>query len=162
MNGRIMSQSLKWISALVLLGVAIFASMLTRGVPPPALTDARMNAIRARVCAAARSHGVPPANLEGLPQVGSYTNSLEDGWGNRVSYTVDGDVVTLTSFGSDGRPGGSGPASDIVRTFHVFEKRQTQASKTGEAQRPRASWERGRHVKRARDVKRDGGKRGRS
>ena len=38
-----------------------------------------------------------------------------DPWNNPIGYTIDGNGWTLTSYGSDGAPGGVGTAADLVK-----------------------------------------------
>ena len=42
-----------------------------------------------------------------------------DPWGHPYQYKVNGGEVTLTSYGSDGEPGGSDSAADITRTIRM-------------------------------------------
>ncbi|MBX3117536.1 MAG: type II secretion system major pseudopilin GspG [Fimbriimonadaceae bacterium] len=46
---------------------------------------------------------------------GPYTEKAipPDPWFNEYIYTSDGETITLTSYGSDGQPGGEGEAADI-------------------------------------------------
>jgi hypothetical protein len=45
-----------------------------------------------------------------------------DGWGRPVSWKVEVDKITVTSFGADGQPGGDGTAADIVATVDFTGK----------------------------------------
>jgi general secretion pathway protein G len=42
-----------------------------------------------------------------------------DPWGHPYQYKVNGGEVTLTSYGSDGEPGGRDSAADITRTIRM-------------------------------------------
>ena len=45
-----------------------------------------------------------------------------DRWGNEYQYTSDGKSFTILSYGADGKPGGTGFATDISKTVTTKEK----------------------------------------
>jgi hypothetical protein len=47
--------------------------------------------------------------------------SRVDGWGRQIGLSVDGDVITLTSLGADGKPGGTGDNRDFVCSIRVAD-----------------------------------------
>jgi hypothetical protein len=50
-----------------------------------------------------------PPSLDALPKRSGELSGLRDGWHNPLQYTVSSDgVITLTSYGWDRKPGGSG------------------------------------------------------
>ena len=57
--------------------------------------------------------------LKTLVQAGIARELPMDPWGHPYRYVVNGGEVTLTSFGSDGEPGGSDDAADITRTIRM-------------------------------------------
>ena len=65
-------------------------------------------------------HGRYPSTSEGL-QALVETNILEapprDPWGNLYGYALQDSEIELHSWGSDGAPGGSGVAEDIIERF---------------------------------------------
>jgi type II secretion system (T2SS) protein G len=65
-----------------------------------------------------------PRSLDELPTNVSWPNrhsSKDDAWDGHILYKVSpDDLVTLTSYGKDRRPGGAGDAADIVGRFHAF------------------------------------------
>lgn len=88
------------------------------GVNPKGLTYTTIIVIKRRTFAYIREHGRAPQKLEQLPTLTGYDNSISDGWENPIRYSVDtSGVVTVESFGSDGKPGGTGYAEDIIVSF---------------------------------------------
>ncbi|MGA2255740.1 MAG: type II secretion system protein GspG [Thermoguttaceae bacterium] len=61
-----------------------------------------------------------PASLSVLPvDEGPYGKAV-DGCGHDLQYSVDHDgVITLTSFGADGKPGGDGRDADIIMRYRT-------------------------------------------
>jgi len=57
--------------------------------------------------------------LQALVAAGVARELPRDPWGHPYGYAVNGGEVTLTSFGDDGEPGGSGAAADIVKTIRM-------------------------------------------
>jgi general secretion pathway protein G len=63
-----------------------------------------------------------PSQTDGLKllvQAGISRELPADPWGHPYQYKVNGGEVTLTSYGSDGEPGGSDSAADITRTIRM-------------------------------------------
>ena len=66
--------------------------------------------------------GSLPSQSDGLKllvQAGISREMPKDPWGHPYRYAVNGGEVTLTSYGSDGEPGGSDTAADITRTIKM-------------------------------------------
>ena len=62
-----------------------------------------------------KKHRQAPPNLAVLPEWEGF-NRTRDGWGHDIQYAVDKEgIVTLTSFGADGKPGGTGRDADIAQ-----------------------------------------------
>lgn len=113
-----------WISIVIVLSVLALATCIIAilddfiRIPPHELTTTRMFFIQRRIFDYIREHGATPQNLEQLSKIDGYDNSTEDGWRRPILYSVDSNsVVTLKSFGADGRPGGDGKSKDIVQSF---------------------------------------------
>jgi hypothetical protein len=65
-------------------------------------------------------HQTLPKNLSELPQTDGKIDGTKDGWGRPILYIIGkNDAVTLMSLGSDGKPGGSGEAADIIESFQT-------------------------------------------
>ena len=63
-----------------------------------------------------------PSQSDGLKllvQSGISRELPRDPWGNPYQYAVKEGEVTLTSYGSDGEPGGTDSAADITRTIRM-------------------------------------------
>jgi hypothetical protein len=59
-----------------------------------------------------------PASIEILPRRAGYANQIIDGWGNKLKYTISKDgLITITSFGADGEPGGVAENADISVSY---------------------------------------------
>lgn len=66
-----------------------------------------------------KKHRQAPPNLAVLPEWEGF-NTTCDGWGHDIQYSVDKEgIVTLTSFGADGKPGGTGQDADIVMRYRT-------------------------------------------
>jgi len=66
--------------------------------------------------------GSLPSQSDGLKllvQAGISREMPKDPWGHPYQYAVNGGEVTLTSYGSDGEPGGSDTAADITRKIKM-------------------------------------------
>jgi hypothetical protein len=84
-----------------------------------AFTADQMIFMRTKIIKFAERNNRLPAPNE-LRRVGEYEDLCWDGWGREIlcSYDKD-DVVTLTSFGRDGKKGGVGEDADIVGIFRA-------------------------------------------
>ncbi len=72
----------------------------------------------ARVQIYARRNGAVPPSLNVLPKRRGYANQITDGWHRPLLYHVAPDgVITITSFGRDGKPGGTGEDADISESY---------------------------------------------
>ena len=68
----------------------------------------------------AKEHGNTPPNLAVLPTRKDHANRITDGWGRELQYALDENgVITLTSLGADGKPGGDGLNKDRVRRYRT-------------------------------------------
>ena len=75
-----------------------------------------------RVQIYAKTNGTLPRTVADFPQRAGYANRTNDGWGNPLTYTVDNfGIVTLMSYGSDARRGGSGDAEDVGRSYRWLD-----------------------------------------
>ena len=101
----------------VLLAALVVALSSCATVPPTALTHARMHVMKRRIIKFAVAHGSLPNSVEELPRMEGYDNGIIDAWGRPLSMRVEGDTVTLTSFGRDGVPGGTGDDTDMIGIF---------------------------------------------
>jgi general secretion pathway protein G len=66
--------------------------------------------------------GALPSQSDGLKLLvltGISRETPKDPWGNPYHYAVNGEEVTLTSYGSDGEPGGTDSAADISKTIKM-------------------------------------------
>jgi len=66
--------------------------------------------------------GSLPSQSDGLRMLvhaGISRDVPTDPWGHPYRYAVSGGEVTLTSYGSDGEPGGSDAAADITKTIKM-------------------------------------------
>lgn len=77
-------------------------------------TRSRLNALEAPVRAYAAEYGKPPTTLDDLSLP---PEALVDHLGEPFRYEVDGPRVTLTSYGSDKKPGGILFKKDVTVSF---------------------------------------------
>jgi hypothetical protein len=84
----------------------------------------RMHVIKRRILRFAQEFDRLPHDLSAIPEIPGFDNSIRDDWGRPIMYHVgSGDVVTLTSFGRDGAPGGIDDSTDIICAFPTREVR---------------------------------------
>lgn len=110
----------KSIVAFILLVVILFivAHFFSGTIPPDALTRTTMIGIARRVREYTKTHKYLPEDILTLPEQEGYSNSIKDGWGNKILYMITEDeMVILASFGKDRKPGGIGKNIDIIRSF---------------------------------------------
>ncbi len=97
----------------LLLGLAFFDV-----IPPVDMTQTAIIETFARIDLYAEANKAVPLSLEALPKRKGYANRTTDGWGRPLRYSVGEDgVITLRSFGADGKPGGEGKNADISRSY---------------------------------------------
>ncbi len=84
-------------------------------VPPDDMTVTAIGETMMRIQMHMKSQRDYPRDLSELPKLDGHTNQVTDGWGRTLLYSVDEmGVISLTSFGRDGKPGGDGLDQDIV------------------------------------------------
>jgi hypothetical protein len=67
-----------------------------------------------------KEHRQAPPSLQALPVEERSSYEPVDEWGHDLQYSVDRDgVITLTSFGADGKPGGDGQNADIIMHYRT-------------------------------------------
>jgi hypothetical protein len=88
-------------------------------IRPRERTEAAMAALEQRVRLAAASKLEIPDNLNDLPLVAGKVSDANDAWGRPLVLDRTGDVVTLISYGKDGRPGGTGLSADLLHRFTI-------------------------------------------
>ena len=60
-----------------------------------------------------------PSDLDSLPKISGKMNDVNDAWGRPILFQRDGDEVTLSSLGRDGKLGGTGADREITGVFSV-------------------------------------------
>jgi Type II secretion system (T2SS), protein G len=89
-------------------------------ITPVEMTHTAIDETFFRIHIYAQKYGAVPASLDALPKREGYANRTTDGWGRPLVYRVlpDG-AISLTSYGRDGTPGGSGDDADISVSYHT-------------------------------------------
>ena len=105
------------LSILAVVAVILAGLTLVDWIPPRALTHTHMHVMKRRILRYAASHDALPTSLEQLPYFDGFDNSVTDGWRRPILWKVEGDQVTLTSYGRDRTPGGFGEDADMVGVF---------------------------------------------
>jgi len=106
------------IAVVVILAVSAF--YLTAGrIPPYDLTISNMFETKRRIIRYAHIHNELPKNLDSLPKLEGHANSVLDGWGRPIIYSVsDGqEIVFLKSFGESGDSICKSSKPCIIRSF---------------------------------------------
>jgi hypothetical protein len=72
----------------------------------------------ARINIYAETNKAIPPSLDVLAKRDGYVNRTTDGWNRPLQYRVTQDgIITLTSLGADGKPGGNGEDADISVSY---------------------------------------------
>lgn len=130
----------------VLVGTVLFAavgvgcslgvvSQLVSHVSPRDYAATVMWVMKRRIIQYATLNDSLPTTPGQLPQMAGYDNSTTDRWGRPIIWRVDGDTVTLTSYGRDGKPGGTGEDEDILGVFRARTEDGRWADELGDWQR---------------------------
>ncbi|MEI8289359.1 MAG: type II secretion system protein GspG [Verrucomicrobiota bacterium] len=73
-----------------------------------------------RIAIYAETNKAVAPSLDVLPKRDGYANQTTDGWKRPLQYRVAKDgIITLTSLGADGKPGGSGENADISKSYRA-------------------------------------------
>jgi hypothetical protein len=99
---------------------SLMSDSLVDRIPPDAMTRTAMGETFVRIQMYMKEHRELPPSLAVLPTRKGYANSTTDGWGRPLGYTADEKgVITLTSLGADGKPGGDGLDQDIIQRYRT-------------------------------------------
>jgi len=110
------------IGAVAVAGLVGYVVLFGNFVPPISQTGLAMNSCKERIQQYALEHDKLPAKLSDTKEIAGTFNSNIDGWGNDIIYSADANgVVTLTSYGKDKKPGGTGDNTDITGIFKSRE-----------------------------------------
>jgi len=100
--------------------LAVSAFYLTVGrIPPYDLTISNMFETKRRIILYAHIHNELPKDLDSLPKIEGHANSILDGWGRSIIYSVsDGHgIVFLKSLGESGNSTCKNIKPCIIRSF---------------------------------------------
>jgi hypothetical protein len=95
-----------------------FLSGCTDKITPVEMTRTAMTETLARINIYAETNKAVAPSLDVLAKRDGYLNRTTDGWNRPVQYRVAQDgIITLTSLGADGKPGGDGENADISVSY---------------------------------------------
>lgn len=104
-------------ASLMFLALA-FLSGCTDKITPVEMTRTAMTETLARINIYAETNKAVAPSLDVLAKRDGYLNRTTDGWNRPVQYRVAQDgIITLTSLGADGKPGGDGENADISVSY---------------------------------------------
>ena len=108
------------VAAVAFVVVVYFAGELfvTR-IPPRSKTSGNMFIMKRRILRYASIHNAAPTSLDQLPLIEQRDNDVVDAWHRPILWQLDGDKVTLISYGRDGQPGGVDDDADIIGVFSM-------------------------------------------
>jgi hypothetical protein len=103
---------------LIFLGVASLFGC-TDKITPHDMTVTPMTETFVRINIYAETNRATPPSLDALPKREGYANRTTDGWNRPLLYRVAQDgIITLTSYGADAKPDGTGEHADISMSYH--------------------------------------------
>jgi hypothetical protein len=92
-------------------------------VTPEEMTRTSIIETFVRIDLYAKQNRCPPPSLDVLPRREGYVNRTIDGWNRPLQYHIGTDgLITLVSFGRDGKIGGSGEDADISQSYYSRRK----------------------------------------
>lgn len=105
-------------SASALFALACMSGCCGHIITPVESTNTAIMESFARVQLYAETNRAVPLSLDALPRRKRYANQTTDGWYRPLQYRVTpDDVITITSLGRDGKPGGTGEDADISVSY---------------------------------------------
>lgn len=136
MNRRILVTGL--IAGIVAVTFVLFSAVTV--ISPEDMTRTRLMVLEYRIRQYMK-HNKPETaiDLHSLPISPGRDHSVVDGWRRLFLCTVEGPVVTLTSYGKDGVPGGLGKNADISYRFDLGTNEQTRSIPGPETTLPQAT-----------------------
>lgn len=106
--------------SLVLIILSVFAvSYSIHEISPVEMTNTAITETFVRMSLYSRQESKVPENLEVLPEREGYINRIYDGWGRKLIYIKEENILTLKSLGMDGRFGGEGKNKDISKSYFI-------------------------------------------
>jgi len=100
--------------------VAGLSTLLIDRISPRDMTTSAITETFVRIGLYAQRNHAIPLSLDVLPKREGYANRTTDGWNRPLLFEVSSNgVIRLTSFGKDGRPGGSGEDTDIAKAYYT-------------------------------------------
>jgi len=120
-------------TAVLPLAVAAAIDFVNPPAPQPRRTSALadINGIEEALTLFSTQHGRLPTSEEGLAAlIPDYLDRFPiDPWGNAYVYELQGGPPRITSYGSDGKRGGEGAASDVTSAVDPHRQDETAPSK---------------------------------
>lgn len=111
---------------------AVFAVVSCDRITPVEMTKTAITETVVRINIYAETNRAVPPSLDVLPRRNGYANRTTDGWGRPLQYRVaTNGIITLTSFGRDAKPGGSGEDADVSESY--FAKKPDESLWVGSA-----------------------------
>ena len=102
---------------LMFLALAFFSGC-TDKITPVEMTRTAMTETLVRINIYAETNKAIAPSLDVLAKRDGYVNRTTDGWNRPLQYRVAQDgIITLTSLGADGKPGGDGEDADISVSY---------------------------------------------
>lgn len=92
-------------------------------LPPENATSTTMYVLKRRILFHTTKHDELPQSLETLIEIDGFDSRTNDYWGNKIQYSVDGNIVTLRSNGKDMMPGGINDDLDVIGIFEAKTSR---------------------------------------
>ncbi len=89
-------------------------------ISPQNMTRTAITETFFRVFLYAQKHNKIPYSYDILPVRKGFANRITDGWDRELILEIKDDkLMTLTSYGKDGKPGGEGENADISRSHKL-------------------------------------------
>lgn len=104
-------------------GILTMTGCCAHVITPVEMTHTAIGETFYRVHLYGKQHHKIPRSFDVLPVREGYANQTTDGWDRKLILEIkEGKVITITSYGKDGKPGGKGEDADISESHWLKKK----------------------------------------
>lgn len=100
--------------------ISLFVALTLNGchvITPVEMTHTAIGETFVRINIYTQENNKIPETLNMLTKRENYINKITDGWDKELLYTINDNVISLTSYGKDGINGGKDENADITKSY---------------------------------------------